>query len=159
MSRGDLPTAFHEAGHVVAAWSRRVKIHNATIVPSPEFNGLVRHANPLHKLHPDYDVSARVRDRAESAIVVSLAGPEAQRRYSPRSWRTYHGAADFKKAVDLAMRFNSSDEAVNAYLAWLAIVTRDEIALLWPQVETVAQALFDRRNLTAAEIKVLLAHV
>jgi len=57
------------------------------------------------------------------------------------------------------MGLSTSGEAVNAYRAWLAIVTRDEIALLWPQVETVAQALFDRRNLTAAEIKVLLAHI
>ena len=34
-----------------------------------------------------------------------------------------------------------SDEPVRAYLDWLAIVTRDEIALLWPQVEKVAHAL------------------
>ena len=34
-----------------------------------------------------------------------------------------------------------SDEAVRAYLDWLAIVTRDEIVLLWPQVEKVAHAL------------------
>jgi hypothetical protein len=45
---------------------------------------------------------------------------------SPRSWRAHHGAADFKQAVDLASRFNGSDEAVRAYLDWLAIVTRDE---------------------------------
>ena len=152
-----MPIVFHEVGHVVAAWSRRVKIHKATIVPSPGFLGQVRHANPLHKLHPDYDVSARVRERAEADIVVALAGPEAQRRHSPRSWRTYHGAYDLKQAVNLATRFNSSDEAVNAYLDWLAIVTRDEIALLWPRVETVAHALVDRRTLTSAEIKVLLA--
>ena len=30
---------------------------------------------------------------------------------------------------------------MRAYLDWLAIVTRDEIALLWPQVEKVAHAL------------------
>ena len=157
MPRNDMPIAFHEAGHVVAAWSRRVKIHKATIVSSPEFLGQVRHANPLHKLHPDYDVSARVRERAEADIVVALAGPEAQRRHSPRSWRSHHGTSDFKHAVDLATRLNSSDEAVNAYLGWLAIVTRDEIALLWPQVETVAHALMRERTLSAAEVKALLA--
>jgi hypothetical protein len=157
VARGDLPTAFHEAGHVVAAWSRGIKIHNATIVPTPEFQGLVQHASPLRGLRPDYDTSYRVRRRAESAIVVSLAGPEAQRRHSPRSWRSHHGAADFKRAVDLASRFNGSDEAVNAYLDWLAIVTRDEVAVLWPQVETVARALVARRTLTAAEVKSLLA--
>ena len=53
--------------------------------------------------------------------------------------------------------FNNSGEAANAYLDWLAIVARDEIAELRPQVETFAQALLDRRTLTAAEIKALLA--
>jgi hypothetical protein len=46
---------------------------------------------------------------------------------------------------------------VRAYLDWLAIVTRDEITLLWPQVETVAQALVGERTLTAVEVKTLLA--
>ena len=52
--------------------------------------------------------------------------------------------------------FNNSGEAANAYLDWLAIVARDEIAAL-RQVETFAQALVERRTLTAAEIKALLA--
>ena len=157
MARGDLATAFHEAGHVVAAWSRRIKIHNATIVPTHEFQGLVQHANPLRGIRLEWDASARARRRAESAIIVLLAGPEAQRRHSPRSWRSHHGDSDFKQAVDLASRFNGSDEAERAYLDWLAIVTRDEIAVLWPQVEKVAQALVRERTLTAAEVKALLA--
>jgi hypothetical protein len=157
MARGDLPTAFHEAGRVVAAWSRGLKTHSVTIIPTPEFRGHVLHANPLRGIRLDCDGSARVRLRAELAIVVCLAGPEAQKRHGPRSWRSHHGDFDFKKAVDLASSFNSSDEAVHAYLDWLAIVTRDEIALLWPQVEKVAQALVVRRTLTAAEVKALLA--
>ena len=157
MARDDLPTAFHEAGHVVAAWSRGLKIHNASIVPTPGFQGLVRYASPLCGQRPDYDTSDRVRRRAESEIVVWLAGPEAQRTHSPRSWRAHHGASDFSKAIDLASRFNGSDEAMRAYLDWLAIVTRDEIAVLWPHVEKVAHALVARRTLTAAEVEVLLA--
>src|ERR1700722_11677962 len=111
-----------------SAFPRQTGPESVTPVLTPEFRGLVRHANPLRGFRPDYDVSARVRERAESDIVVALAGPEAQRRHSPRSWRSYHGDSDFKHAVDLAMRFNSSDEAANAYLDRLAIVTRDEIA-------------------------------
>ena len=102
-------------------------------------------------------MSARVRQQVEFEIVVCLAGPEAQQRHSPRSWRSHHGAYDYRQAVDLASRVNSSDEAVYASLDWLAIVTRNEIAALWPQVEMVAQALVDRRTLTAAEVKALLA--
>jgi hypothetical protein len=80
----------------------------------------------LRGIRFDGDTSARAREQAESAIIVRLAGPEAQRTHSPHSWRFRHGAADFKQAVDLASRFNGSDEAVRAYLDWLAIVTRDE---------------------------------
>ena len=49
VARGDLATAFHEAGHVAAAWSRGLKIHSATIDPTPEFRGHTLHANPLRE--------------------------------------------------------------------------------------------------------------
>jgi hypothetical protein len=41
---------------------------------------------------------------------------------------------------------------VRAYLDWLAIVTRDEITLLWPQVETIAHVVVRERTLTVAEV-------
>jgi hypothetical protein len=88
-----------------------------------------------------------------------FCGPEAQQRHRPRSWRAHHSASDFKQAVDLASRFNGSVEGVHAYLDWLAMVTRDEIAVLWPHVETVAHALVARQTLSAAEVKVLLARL
>ena len=86
-ARGDLPTAFHEAGHVAAAWRHGLKVHSVTIVPTPEFRGHIWHANPLRGIHLDCDGSVRARIRAEVGIIVCLAGPEAQRRFSPRSWR------------------------------------------------------------------------
>jgi hypothetical protein len=46
VARGDLATSFHEAGHVAAAWSRGLKIHNAKIVLTPGFQGLVEYADP-----------------------------------------------------------------------------------------------------------------
>jgi hypothetical protein len=104
-----------------------------------------------HRLRPDYDVSARVRERAEADIVVSLADPEAQRRHNPRSWRSHHGDSDLANEVQ---QLRGGGER---YLDWLAIVTRDEIALLWPQVEKVAHGLVRERTLTAAEVKTLLA--
>jgi hypothetical protein len=155
--RGDLPTAFHEAGHVAAAWRHGLKVHSVTIVPTPEFRGHIWHANPLRGIHLDYDGSDRARLRAEVGIIVCLAGPEAQRRFSPRSWRAHHGAGDHEKAADLVLSLNGSDEAANAHLKWLSIVTRDEIAGLWPLVEKVAHALVRERTLTATEVKTLLA--
>ena len=103
----------------------RDDIYSATIDPTPEFRGHTLHANPWRGIRRNSTLAA-IRYRAESAIIVHLAGPEAQQRHNPRSWRAHHGAADFKQAVDLASRFNRSDEAARAYLDWLAIVTRDE---------------------------------
>ena len=95
--RGDLPTAFHEAGHVAAAWRHGLKVHSVTIMPTQEFRGHICHANPLRGIHLDYDGSSRARFRAEVGIIVCLAGPEAQRRFSPRSWRAHHGAGDHER--------------------------------------------------------------
>ena len=125
---------------------RGLKVHSVTIVPTPEFRGHIWHANPLRGIHLDYDGSDRARLRAEVGIIVCLAGPEAQRRFNPRSWRAHHGAGDHEKAADLVLNLNGPDETANAHLKWLSIVARDEIAVLWPVVEKVAHALVRKRT-------------
>ena len=65
MSRNDLPMAFHEAGHVAAAWSRGLEIPGAMIVPTPEFQGLEPLADPLRGIRFDGDTTARAREQAE----------------------------------------------------------------------------------------------
>jgi hypothetical protein len=137
-------------------WSRGLKTHSATIVPTPRFRGHTLHANPLRGFRFNLSL-ASVRERAESAIDVYLAGPEAQQRHNPRSWRAHHGNSDFKQAFDLAIGLSTSGEAARAYLDWLTVVARDEIEALWPHVEKVAQTLVRERTLTAAGVKALLA--
>jgi hypothetical protein len=150
-------TAFHEAGHVVASRRHGFKVHSATIVPAADVHGGVEQDNSLHGLRLDWDDSARAHRRAQLAIIVYLSGPEAQRQYNPRSWRSHHGASDHKLAADLALAINtSSDDAADAYLRWLEIVARDEVAASWPLIERVASALVARDTLTAAEIAEIL---
>ena len=121
MARGDLATAFHEAGHVAAAWSRELEIPQR----DDRSNAGISRSHPARQSFAGelrFNLSlARVRDRAESAIVVYLAGPEAQQRHNPRSWRTHHGASDFKQAFDLAIGLSTSGEAAHAYLDWLTV--------------------------------------
>jgi hypothetical protein len=102
--------AFHEAGYAVVAWRRGFKVHGATIVPSLDFLVSVQHANPLRGIHLEWAGSGRARLRVEAEIVVLLAGPAAQRRFKPRSWRSYHGVSDHERAVDLAMAVCSSEK-------------------------------------------------
>jgi hypothetical protein len=151
-------TAFHEAGHAVASWNHGFEVHSATIVRAADLHGWVEHNNPLRGVHLDWDDSADALRRAQLAIIVCLSGPEAQRQYNPRSWRSHHGASDHKLAADLALTVNqSSFDAASAYLRWLEIVARDEVTASWLYIERVASALAERDTLTAAEIAEILS--
>ncbi len=81
------PTAYHEAGHAVAAFFHSVGLKWVSIVPRDGSLGHVRH-NPLFRTNaPDWDDSNRTRNRLETLVFVCLAGTEAQRRFAPRSVR------------------------------------------------------------------------
>lgn len=148
-------TAFHEAGHAVIAWRFRLKVRSATIVPTIGTSGEVASASPLRGIHLDHDGSDRAHQRAETAIIVYLAGPAAQRRHSPHSWRSYHGRIDHSAAADLALRLNGSVEVTNAHLKYLVIVARDMVAASWAHIERVADALVERGTLTGDEVAAL----
>ena len=146
-------TAFHEAGHAVAAWRLRIRLHGATIVPTIDASGQVEYANPLRGINLELDNSNRARLRSELLMMVLLAGPEDQRQYSPRSWRSCHGGYDFGKAADLALNFNGYEDAANAYVRWVEIRTRYMINDLWWAVEKVAGALIEQESLSGKQIK------
>lgn len=148
-----LATAYHEAGHAVIAWKRGLKVKSATIVPGDGFDGRVRHSSALGRINIEFDGSDRARIRVETAIVVSLAGPEAQRRFNPRSWRAYHGETDYALVTDLALRANGSPETTQAFVDWLSLVARDVVVLSWPIIEKVAAALIERNTLSAVELE------
>jgi ATP-dependent Zn protease len=77
-------TAYHEAGHAVAAWSCRVKIHKISIVRDSESDGRMHSVSPLKGIHLDYDGSPQADAKAKNAIIICLAGAAAQRQRSVR---------------------------------------------------------------------------
>jgi hypothetical protein len=146
-------TAYHEAGHAIAAWCSGVKVRNATIIPTHDYQGKVEHANVLRGINLDINNSARGDRRIKKLVVICLAGIEAQRRYNPRSIRSYHGSSDRSTAVTLALKANGSADSATAYLRWLNVVTGDLVAGSWPQIERVAKELFARGALETEEIR------
>lgn len=142
-------TAVHEAGHVVAAQNGRLKIRTVSIVASGDAAGQVEHESPLRGIRLDVDGSDRARLKAERAIIICLAGPIAQRRYAPRSWRNHHGCADHEMATDLASRVTGSARSAEAYLRWLEQVTADLIEGQWRRVVFVADYLLKNQRLSA----------
>ncbi len=137
-------TAYHEAGHAVAAWSLGAKVYRASIVPRSDAHGSVQHSNPLRGTRLECDGSDRARLRAERAVVICLAGPEAQRRFNPRSWHSWHGQSDHALAVD-------SEEAASAHLKRLEYRTRDLVTTHWPAIESLALELLNRGTVTGHE--------
>jgi hypothetical protein len=97
--------------------------------------------------------SDHARLRAERAILVRLAGPAAQKRHAPRSWRSWHVESDLEQALDLASSVSSSPSAANVFVARLQIAAEDLIEARWPLVERVASALIEGSPLSAAQIR------
>ena len=151
-----LSIAYHEAGHVVAACSRLVWVYSATIVPEGDALGHVMHAAPLRGRRVTPRSSPVFRRRAETEIIVAIAGVEAQQRHGPLPW--YGAGNDWQRAYNLARAVCLSDKEAFAYLKWLEIVAREQIEASWPDVEKVATALCERGTLSDhAPVRVVVA--
>jgi ATP-dependent Zn protease len=152
LTKCQLRVAFHEAGHVVAAHTEGMPIRKATIIPERDESGHVLHVGPLRGVKLDSNGSDRARLRAESAIIIFLAGRAAQKKYSPRSWRNFHGCSDFANAARLAPRVNGTDAATNAHSRWLDIRAKDLVEAHWDDVVIIAEALVEERTLDRKRI-------
>lgn len=143
-------TAYHEAGHVVVALLEGLEIEYATIKASGHRAGHV-------KLRGKTRRTTASRLKLEGLIIVALAGDIAQRRFAPRSSRSWQTTGDRRDAVDMALSICGSGESATAYLAWLTIVTRDLVHGRWDCVERVAEALMQSVNLSGDELWELVA--
>ena len=133
-----------------------MKIQRVSIIPEGDAHGRMDHVHPLRGIRLDYDGSDRARLRAERAVIICLAGPEAQRRFNPRSWRSWHGRSDHAEAIDIALHFNASEEAAATHLKWLECRTRDLVAAHWTAIQAVAMGLIDRGTVTGEEARELI---
>ena len=79
-------TAYHEPGHMVAAWRMRMKIHKATIVPAQDYAGCVHHDSPLRGINLEVDGSDRAEIKANKMVLICLAGPAASAITTPNPW-------------------------------------------------------------------------
>ena len=149
-------TAYHEAGHAVAAIEVGVEIgqEGVSIVPGEGFSGLT-HLLLKISSRPDFKPTDEDRLAAEKLAIASLAGHAAQRKYRPSSVRSDHGQSDRKNVVDLMSHFASRDRGRDVYLKWLRIRAEELVAndVTWTKIEAVAKALMERDKLSAEETK------
>jgi ATP-dependent Zn protease len=149
-------TAYHEAGHAVAAWCLGYRPATASILAGDDSAGQVRHESPFPGINFEFDGSDWTRLKIERAIMICLAGPIAQRRHRRTSWRRWHGAADYATATELALRTYGSGEIASAFLKWLDLRAKLLVEDHWSAIERVAIALLKHATLTNEDITSLV---
>jgi hypothetical protein len=149
-------TAYHEAGHAVIAYMLGYRPQCVTIVPTVDTAGRIIHPNPLDGFQVNPDSSDEARLRIESLITICFAGPIAQKRYNPRSWRRVHGQWDYEKIAELGLRVCDSAEQASAFIRWREIVACDMVRANWLRIQLVAGQLLDRGNLSHTDLEAII---
>ena len=159
-----LSTAYHEAGHAIAAAALGVKVQLVTIVPDPERKTL-GHCLPAPL--------GQGRDDRETDSIILLAGPAVDhlregtrpdahwfnRKTHPR--RRGLRADDWHKAYWRARQLTemvcvpAGPQQVSAYLRWLYTRTRDFIVYdpHWRAVEILARRLVSAKTLENRQVR------
>jgi hypothetical protein len=153
-------TAYHEAGHAVAAFELRRGVRQVTIEPDPE-RGTLGHVlqRSLLALCRDQSDPGAPRQRArverahvEREILCCFAGGIAEGHFRGR--RNHVGArTDRKCALELASRLCGDLNETRAYLRWLLLRTRNLVLSQWPGVKRVAAELLVHRTLTGPKAR------
>lgn len=135
-------TAYHEAGHAVAAYMRRLRFTGVSIVPSDSTLGRCEFIASSVLVDVKGRTLSRTRRRVETLIIVSLAGVLAERLLTGRTnWGGGH--ADLHDAARYASYVTGSEDELGAYVRWLWEHTRMLLAArpCWLAVREVAAAL------------------
>jgi Peptidase family M41 len=169
--------AYHEAGHAVIAWALELspRLMEASIVPNdvagtlghvrlgklPRVSDVKRGADGRSHRYwrafdPDSDAPELVRRRLEPEIVVCCAGVIAEQRFRGRRHNWRGAAVDLAAASDFAEYSTSSAQQARLYSAYLWQVAKDLLDRWWPSVETLAEALLERRTMNGRDVIDLL---
>ena len=143
-------TAFHEAGHAVAAVLQRKRLRKVTIVPDKESGDLgctftERFGTLFHEAH----VGRKQRGLIEREVMVLLAGPEAEALASGR--RNHVGAfSDYQGSCDLLDYLCRDPRKLRPYVDLLFV--RTEAMFVnedpnWRAVEALVEALLRKRTI------------
>src|SRR5712692_3116908 len=120
-------TAFHEAGHAVAAHVLHRRIKRVTIIPNKadKYVGCCFTRRGPSMKGIDCEVTPKITRDAHNLIIFSMAGICAQRLFNPRTFRSFHGSTDYRTVVDFATHLTRENE-LEAFLKWMEIRTEKD---------------------------------
>jgi ATP-dependent Zn protease len=147
-------TAYHEAGHVVAAIAQGLEVEHATVVPNKTRGTQEWYSAGRTKL--------KEWDYGQAGVITLLSGRSAQKKWSPSSVRKVHSAGDFELAQmysGVAPGTVYDSDAIRDQLQrrWKRLQERSEqlIHVNWKSVETIAERLLEEGELGEVELKAI----
>jgi hypothetical protein len=154
-----MATAYHEAGHAVSAWYLGFEVRSVGAVPSGDALGTTRIINPLRGVDLEWSESAEEQRLAENFALHCLAGPAAQQRYDPHSFRVFHDSGDRTETLQVLGYFTASAGELSAYYQLVQIRARQfvRVAHHWRVIEELAERVFRRRRLSGNQVKAFVS--
>ena len=149
-------TAYHEAGHVVAHWLFGVPIERITIIEGDDYAGAVL-GPALHiQLAEASDDSQEVVRKLRQAIVLYLAGVEAQHYYDPQTVQPWQSEEDLENTLEVLWHMGYLPERLEVIYRELSEEAVRLVRENWQRVQAVAAALLEHGEMTGADVYSLL---
>jgi ATP-dependent Zn protease len=157
-------TAYHEAGHAVAAHVKELRLDGVTI--QPDGTGMLgtvsikSRAEPFHKERITWSTRlGPFLSRLEREGVVMLAGYAAEKHYAGKSASVFHWAGqDFSTVLNWVEQVAFSDKEVTKLAEWVDARATNLITLAphWSAVEQLAQELLKKKRLSGREARTII---
>jgi ATP-dependent Zn protease len=143
-------TAYHEAGHAVAAHELEVKIGQISIIPDDSYGRVL--TNFLVS-NPDVDKTDKNRIQMEKNVMIYFAGFIAEKLYDEKSNITY-SKYDIHLAEEHLDFFVSSNEELQKYIDYLWVRTINLFTpMVWAKTSFLVRELLMRKRLSGKETK------
>jgi hypothetical protein len=157
----DESTAYHEAGHLVAAYFLGIPLGRIAVTIDEDSAGRFMRRLKFRAGELDVGNSYRSKLKAERLAQVCLAGIVAQQRYSPSSVRSWHANRDYQTAHELVSAISGSQEEVQAYLNLILVRAQMmfEDSYRWRCVDAVAGGLLEKETLSREEAVTVMLEV
>jgi ATP-dependent Zn protease len=153
-------TAYHEAGHVIAARQLRYKVKYATIKPNGDSLGHVAVPGVITRRHYERlqfgEITPAFRDKIEKTVILDFAGYIAEKHFAGKAEFRFSHLTDTQKATD-KLCFVCSDwgKELYHYSNYLFERSRNLVLKHWVEVDAVAQALLERTTVLGEDLNAI----